>query len=755
MRILTRLGHVILLNILILTSASALANASGQLMTASLQKPPLADINDSQFDQWQKTFSTKRRKLKQLLNDANIDLTKASFLNGLINSHSPYLLRHSVNPVNWEGNYTQGIRLAAEDNKPVFLSIGYSTCHWCHVMEKESFLDPEVATILNRNFISIKLDKEVDVELDRVFSNKQHIIKGESGWPINAILTPDGKMFWTDAYISKAELLATFRRIIALWTQSPERIIAVANNIDKQFTQSPSGETNSWDERLVEQRLIQIANQLDEVNGGLRGNPKFPNAALLSLMLYQYQIQPTTALARKARLFLDSMVNSGLYDHIHGGFFRYAQSNDWQQPHFEKMLYNQALLIPVYAKASTLFNHAEYANITRDIVSFITTWMRASQGGYYSAIDADYQGKEGGYYLFSEAELASVSDESKEKYQWSASGKFASMQPYRSTVLMVDDKAHPLQKLKTSLPPPYIDKKILTSWNALLVTGLLDAYMYTNEAEYKNSGLALLRYLLSQHVQNDTVFRAVIDNMGFGQATLEDYAWLSSALLKAYIITQTPDWLHKANLFYELGIEHLAHDTTDIDWLSDNEFISPLAVLTDVGKQLAKMGKQPNQRWKQQLNSVQQSIIKEPGDYFSAYHLMLKQKHPSFEPTQLFARGNGKASVMRAKHGVVIAIELAPGWHINSNAPLDSNLIATEVTTKSDRPIQVHYPSEIRKSLGFAAEPLSLFEGDFTVSVLTKNINNNDIAGHKLELHVQACNSRLCLLPEMMSFNVK
>jgi uncharacterized protein YyaL (SSP411 family) len=740
--------------VLISWSLYTAANEISMLELSKLQKPPQANVSDTQFSSWQQTFGNKKTQLEQLLKDAGIDVDKVSFLNGLINNYSPYLLRHSVNPVNWVNSYHQALAMAKKMNQPIFLSIGYSTCHWCHVMEKESFLDTQVAAVLNRNFINVKLDKEVDVDLDRLFSHKQELIKGESGWPLNAILTPDGKLFWTDAYVNKPDLLNTLSRISMLWQQKPERIMQVASNLDKQFKAEPQSEPAKWDDKLLKQRLDQIANQLDATYGGLEGELKFPNAALLQLMLYQHQLKPTAELEENIRLFLDHMINSGLWDHLHGGFFRYAQSSNWQQPHFEKMLYNQALLISVYAKASRILNQPEYAEVVRQTVNFINSWMSAANGGFYSAIDADYQGKEGGYYLFSESELVNVSDGWKAKYQWVGSHQSGMLQLYRSSLLTADRDNNPLIKLKALLPPPHIDKKVLTSWNALLVTGLLDAYVYIGEQRYKDLALKLLNYLLEQHVNQRQLSRAVISETEFGKATLEDYAWLSNALLRAYIITQHPEMLDKATFFYQKGSELLSNNTNEINWLRDQEFISPLAVLTGVGKQLSsidiqtKILTQMKESSRQQLNAVKQQVINQPGDYFSSYQLLLKQKQPSFEPVQLFARGNGRAWFTPTKDGALIEIKMAPGWHINSNKPLEKNLIATMISTSNNKDVRFVYPIPVTRNLGFSQQPLSLFEGSFSISIthLQKGL------GQKLTMKVQACSDTLCLLPETIVF---
>lgn len=738
--------------VFLVMSAVADESAKQTHIASSQLLPPLhADVTSAQFSTWQHTFINKREQLEQLLQDAGIDLGKASFLNGLINNHSPYLLRHSVNPVNWLGSYSDALATASQRQVPIFLSIGYSTCHWCHVMEKESFLDTEVATVLNQDFVAVKLDKEVDVTLDKLFSQKQQLIKGESGWPINAILTPEGGLFWTDAYVSKPELIKTLSRVNTLWNQQPKRIIQIAKNLEAQFNATASTNNIEWNNDLLLSRLDQISTQLDDVNGGLKGNIKFPNGALLQLLLYQYQFNPTRELEKQITQFLDGMLHSGLWDSVNGGFFRYAQSSNWQQPHYEKMLYNQALLIGVYAKASYLFNREEYATAVGQTVDFLDLWMHSEHGGYYSAIDADYQGKEGGYYLYSQAEINTLNDKWKTTYQWAPSADSGLFQPFTTALLNTNynnEQRNPLRAIKALQIPPHIDKKVLTSWNALLVTGLLDAYIYLGETRYKNIALNVLHYLLEQHSSQSELSRAVINNSPFGKATLEDYAWFSKALFQAYRVTQIPEYRLKAMHFYDKGTDALLGNTETIDWLSDQEMISALSVLANVGIQLSSTSFEPKIEWQATLNTIKRQIMTSSGDYFSAYALLLAQQHGSFSPIQYFARGNGRATLTTNANGAVIQITMAPGWHINSNQPLDRSLFATKVATSDSTPLHVSYPNAVTRTLGFSTEPLSLFEGSFTISVAV----NDRILDQKIALTVQACNEKLCLFPERLVF---
>lgn len=721
------------------------------LTPSHLSKPVYANIKDAEFEKWQVSFEAKQKQLAQLLNDAGIETEKVRFLNSLIYSNSPYLLRHSVNPVNWLADYSLALSKANDTNKLIFLSIGYSTCHWCHVMEKESFLDTDVASLLNQHFVSVKLDREIDVELDRLFSEKQQLIKGESGWPISAILTPNGQLFWTDAYVGKPELLKLLNNVSAIWQQKPLRIIQVANNLTKQFDVPKLAEVE-WKKDTLHERLKQVTDLLDQQHGGLKGEVKFPNAALIELLLYQYQVSPNQLLESQIRLFLDSMIEGGLWDHLRGGFFRYAQTSNWHQPHFEKMLYNQALLISVYAKASYLFNIPKYEEVARQTIAFVYRDMRYGDEGFYSAIDADYQGKEGGYYLFSIAELEGIEPALKQRYRWMPWHDNSLLQPYSDSVMEVQPQDNPLVELKDNFPPPHIDKKVLTAWNALLAASLFDAHVYLKDPVFLERGIELLNYLLEKHASQGLLFRAFLANTAFGQATLEDYAWLNRALLKAYALTQKASFLDQAIDLQNKSTEYLAKQSNRLNWMNDQEFISPLSVIANAGREISMLGGTTDQEWRRQIKEIKQRVSNEFSDHFSAYQLLLQSSHSSLEPLQMFAKGNGRAWLKKSSENsngnYIIEITMAPGWHINSNKPIDKSLIATEIKAQNKTVIDVLYPVPIKRSLGFSNSPLSLYEGQVSLPI---NFNNRPIE-NKIILETQACSEKLCLLPESLTF---
>ncbi|KXJ61060.1 MAG: hypothetical protein AXW14_10545 [Alteromonas sp. Nap_26] len=739
--------------VLLFLSPISWALSDNVLTPSHLSKPVSANILDAEFEKWRVSLIAKQEQLVHLLSDAGIETENVRYLNSLIYSNSPYLLRHSVNPVNWIDDYSLALSRANDTNKLIFLSIGYSTCHWCHVMEKESFLDIDVATVLNKHFVSVKLDREIDVELDRLFSEKQQLIKGESGWPISAILTPDGQLFWTDAYVGKAELLKLLKNVSAIWQQKPERILQIAKNLTIQFSVPKLPEVE-WKEDTLQERLTQVTNLLDQQHGGLKGEVKFPNAALLELLLYQYQVSPSQTLESQIRLFLDSMIEGGLWDHLRGGFFRYAQVSNWHQPHFEKMLYNQALLISVYAKASHLFNIPRYEEVARQTIAFVYRDMRHGNEGFYSAIDADYQGKEGGYYLFSIAELEGIEPALKQKYRWMPSHDNTLFQPYSDSVMEVQPQDNPLVELKDNLPPPHIDKKVLTAWNALLVASLFDAHVYLQDPVFLERGIELLNYLLEKHVSQNVLYRAFLADTAFGQATLEDYAWLNRALLKAYALTQKTSFLDQAIDLQNKSTEYLTKQSNKLNWMNDQEFISPLSVIAEAGREISKLGGTTDREWRRQIQEIKQRVSNEFSDHFSAYQLLLQSSHSSLEPLQIFAKGKGRAWLKESNENsngdYIIEITMAPGWHINSNKPLDKSLIATEIVASSNQTLQVSYPTPVKRKLGFSQKPLSLYEGQLSIPIARDKKAPLD----KFILKTQACSEKLCLLPETLTFFV-
>lgn len=720
----------------------------------SIVLPPIAvDISKSEFLKWQHEFKSQEKVINSLLENANLPLSDSHYLNRLIFEASPYLLRHSVNPINWQP-WRDEVFIEAKNNKQlIFLSIGYSTCHWCHVMEKESFIDTDIATTLNSSFISIKVDRELNPEIDQYFTNALELIKGSAGWPITAVLTPKGEPIWLESYVGKNKLNKTLKRLNSIWAKRPKSLEQVAKNITSQLSNNHIAEAKLWDKNTPTLKFNELIKSIDNINGGLIGGPKFPSASLIELLLYQYQSSPNKALKTQIELSLNSLMNKGIRDHINGGFYRYATDGIWMKPHFEKMLYNQALLISAFSKAYLVFKDGRYKAVVIDTINFTHHFLKSSAGGYYSAIDADYKGLEGRYYLYSDKELSSIAKGQLNLFEWynfNDSGlKFPYVKSQSNKTLEVKKS---LLALKSKLSLPHIDKKVLTSWNALMVSAYLDAYKSFGKAEHLKAAIGLSRYLLTQHYGTDALSRARFMDKLAGKAMLDDYAYLSSAMLKLYLVTNDVQWLNVAKNLYRSGSslfakDHLGNSVQLNNQIDDGELISAHAVLTDVGIKLNDLGVKTN--YKKQVSQLKQAFINSSKNHFFSNDLLLNELNGNFDSMQFFARGNGKATFELVGKKAHFKFEMKPGWHVNSNMPNQKFLIATKVNASTGLIKSIDYPKGLSKKLGFSQSVLSLFEDQFEIKI---DLDNVEQLGESIEVSLQACSDKVCLLPEKLKF---
>lgn len=313
---------------------------------------------------------------------------KPKFTNRLIRENSPYLLQHAHNPVNWYPWGNEAFEKARRENKPIFLSIGYSTCHWCHVMERESFENLAIAKLLNENFVCIKVDRERHPEIDEIYMTAVMMTAGHGGWPMSSFLTPDGKPFWGGTYFRPDTFTNLLKQVARLWKQQRSKLVAQANYIASAVNKvtAASGKAREVGDHAIQNAIINILSRHDELLGGFGNAPKFPNENWLLLLLESAKRGNKQALAAVEKS-LKEMAKGGIYDQIGGGFHRYSTDDHWLTPHFEKMLYNQANLVRAYLIAYQLTGKSIYATVARQTLDYVLREMTSPQGGFYSATD--------------------------------------------------------------------------------------------------------------------------------------------------------------------------------------------------------------------------------------------------------------------------------------------------------------------------------------------------------------------------------
>ncbi|MGH7800489.1 MAG: thioredoxin domain-containing protein [Thermodesulfobacteriota bacterium] len=495
--------------------------------------------------------------------------------NRLINEKSPYLLQHANNPVDWYPWGEEAFEKARKENKPIFLSIGYSTCHWCHVMERESFEDPEVAKLMNEIFVSIKVDREERPDIDSIYMTVCQMMTGSGGWPLTIIMTPDKKPFFAGTYFPKESrfgrigMTQLVPRIKEIWTTKRDEIVNSANQITsalQQATKESHGE--KLDDSTLKVAYNQLAERFDTVHGGFGRAPKFPTPHNLLFLLRYSKRTGNEEASEMVEKTLQAMRLGGIYDHVGFGFHRYSTDAEWFLPHFEKMLYDQALLAMAYIEAYQVTGKEEYEKTAREIFTYVLRDMTSSQGGFYSAEDADSEGEEGKFYLWKEEEIRAVLGEEEvdliiEMFNVEGGGNFSEEATGRNTDrnILHLKKSIPViaYQLKTSEQEleqrleaareklfsfrekrihPHKDDKILTDWNGLMIAALAKGAQVFNEPKYAEAAKRASDFILKNLRKPDgRLLHRYRDGQAAVQAHVDDYAFLTWGLLELYETT--------------------------------------------------------------------------------------------------------------------------------------------------------------------------------------------------------------------------
>ncbi len=511
-------------------------------------------------------------------------------MNRLQHETSPYLLQHANNPVDWYAWRPEAFAKAKKEDKPILVSIGYSTCHWCHVMERESFEDKEVAEFMNTHFVCIKVDREERPDVDQIYMEACQVLTGRGGWPLNVFLTPELKPFYAGTYYppmpahGRPSWLQVLMNLSHTWQHHRDKVEDQAQRLLEIIEKSDGAtlssrikvETGSCP--FSEERLHVIWKKLyekgDKTNGGFEHAPKFPSTMALDyLMAYAYYFDNSEALAHVQKS-LDHMAAGGIYDHLGGGFARYATDAQWKVPHFEKMLYDNALLAALYAKAWKLTGKDSYRIVVEETLDWVKREMTHPEGGFYSALDADSEGEEGKFYLWTAKEIEEVlgqqAGEFMELYNVKKEGNWEGKNILYRTVgapgHSLDEQQlraakEKLLEVRAKRVRPGLDDKILLDWNALMVRALLVAYTAFGKEEYKQMAVKTLNFILKNFLQPDglKLFHSYKDGRASYEANLSDYAFLIDAMLMAFEVTQDEHWLMQAERY----VEYVVNDFLD------------------------------------------------------------------------------------------------------------------------------------------------------------------------------------------------
>ena len=515
--------------------------------------------------------------------EAKVKNEEHTHTNNLINESSPYLLQHAHNPVNWYSWGEEALKKAKDENKLLIISVGYAACHWCHVMEHESFEDEEVAELMNNHFVAIKVDREERPDVDQVYMNAAQLITGRGGWPLNAFALPDGKPFYAGTYFPKKDWIKVLNYFVDVQQRNPASLVEQAEKVTQGIHSTENvplrEESGVFSKEVMNNTFKNLNSRIDYKKGGRIGAPKFPMPSVWEYIMQYSSLYKDEKALQAITTTLDNMAFGGIYDHIGGGFARYSTDADWHVPHFEKMLYDNAQLVSLYAKAFQYTKNPLYKNVVYETLDFIEREMTSPKGGFYSSLDADSEGEEGKFYVWTKEEIEQEFGKEAtlfiDYYNVTPSGnwehgknilfrkgnneKLAKKYGISEEEMQkqIENDKVTLLKTRSKRIRPGLDDKILTSWNALMLKGYVDAYRAFDEDKFMDAALKNADFLLKNSItKSGKLTRNHKDGRSSIAAMLDDYAFVISAFIDLYQADFNEKWLQKAEELTEYAVKH-------------------------------------------------------------------------------------------------------------------------------------------------------------------------------------------------------
>ncbi len=737
---------------------------------------------------------------------------KALFINRLVLEDSPYLLQHAHNPVNWYPWGEEAFAVATRENKPVFLSIGYSTCHWCHVMEVESFDNVEVAKVLNEHFVSIKMDREQYPDIDEIYMTAVQLISGHGGWPMSNFLLPDGKPFFAATYFPPENFLHLLDQIRSAWVERFEELQKSATSVHSAV-QGILGNRPSGEAKVISaKQLVEALGQREDTQrGGLSGAPKFPQEPIL-LYLLEYAAKEHCDIALGfVRRALRGMGQGGIYDQVAGGFHRYSVDEEWLVPHFEKMLYNQSQLSLVYLRAWQMTREPFFARICRQTLGYVLRDMELPEGGYYSATDADSEGAEGTFFLWSLAELETIlpSDQATlitDVFSVSRTGNFEGsnilhlsesldqlQEKYGAGFLENLDRAlATLYEVREQRIHPIRDDKRIVAWCAAMASSLIQASAVFDVARWLESARKAIDHIVASNVSKEgELTRIYLEGETSIAAQLEDYVNLIQALLLLFDYTESNDYLQRAQELMAVVIRDYWDQEEGCFYLGPAQQQGPVLVRSRSagdGAELSAVATALECLWMLEQRkhlAGKEEIV----DYQSVRNLALSKlqsviddnplNHCSILRVQSLADTGSRQAVQYANGGLLRAharrselvaearasvtgvAEVQVTIHCKIDA--DWHLTAAEATQADYSPLSlsllgnegwellaIQYPSPT-DTIESAGGSIPICSGEFTLG-FTARRGSQALSPLRFRLHYQLCDDRQCLLPGQLDY---
>ena len=612
-------------------------------------------------------------------NGKNNDQENHRQTNDLINETSPYLVQHAHNPVNWKAWNEGTLKKAITENKLIIISVGYSACHWCHVMEEESFENVAVAKLMNDNFISVKVDREERPDVDQIYNKAVQLMTGKSGWPLNCIALPDGRPIFGGTYFTREEWTKALIELSELYKKDPAKVTRYADKLIKGIKDTGLITINSnieFKRLALDTSVRSWQEHLDYKNGGFKGDIKFPMPGALHFLL-RYSVQNTnSSLKGFVNTTLQKMANGGIYDAVSGGFSRYTVDTKWHIPHFEKMLYDNAQLVSLYSDAYLDKNDELYKKTVYETLTFVERELMGADGAFYSSIDADSKNKkgkaeEGAYYVWNNDELRSLIKADYplfQKYYGINDAMVWENQNYvlykssndkdfsKTNHISLSDLSNKVKKwneilltARNSRSRPHVDNKTLTSWNALMIKSYTDAYRAFKNEHYKEIALKNANFIIKRQLQkNGSLYHSYKDGKSSIAGFSEDYAMVTDAFIAVYQITLDEKWLNKARQLTDYAMAHFMDKITNMFYFTSNDSANLISREMEIKDNVIPASNSifannlfflghyySNSAYeaaaKQMLNNIKTEVLQSPTEYYNWLNLMLNYTDSYFE----------------------------------------------------------------------------------------------------------------------------
>ncbi len=726
------------------------------------------------------------------------------YANRLLLEKSPYLRQHAHNPVNWFPWGDPAFAEAKRRGVPVLLSIGYSSCHWCHVIEEESYDDEQVAGYLNQKFVAVKVDRESNPEVDELHMLAIQIMGRSGGWPLHMFLTPEREPFVGMTYEPKEAFVQILQRVHEVWTRDREVIRSAADEITRNlqgYVDTSATKVNIGRKEIdsVIAQLIEEENSRDEFTVP---TPRFPSETELFLLLdaaMRYQHADALALAEKR---LVEMALGGIRDHVGGGFHRYTVDSEWLVPHFEKMLYNQAQIARAFLYAYEITGKPLYRRVAVQTLDYVLRDMTDRDGVFFSATDADSEGEEGRFFVWTLDQIREAAGEHGQfvidHYGATDEGNFEGVNilfvpasPEKKALaaqIGVDDYLNRLgtatermRVYRDKREHPFLDRKIITAWNALMITTLAEASRIIGEKRYQSSAVRATQQIWNSHRgENGNLYRIRIDGQLTEPGKLRDYAYFLQALVSLYDQTGDRIWLDRGEqlaakllkLFWDIRrggfYSTAADDDTGLIVRTKDRFDGALPSGNSVAaKSLSQLyhrtgNKVYATRAKQIFQAFGSDLNLAPSAWVYALTAIQEHLNSSVGVFDYAASGHAKvslsfSSISDTSVSATVEIDLDDGWHVQSDRPAADNLIGTKVSILDDQWIltDAEYPPPDMLSTAFQSDPITVWSDTVQVKVqLEPNAPDVSEFGPVIEVQLQACDDKLCLLPETVKLEI-